>query len=174
MHMAGWIAKLDDFLELGDHPLLVGAGRVQAKAAEQKVNAEYDAWHTGAINAPSAVERHFVEAISKTKAIEGARPKPVKERKGFPSFNSRRSTPAALNGNRHATAYFGIIRLAVGDGLALTPRGRHPEPGPDQGHGSLRGICPPPRALPPSGTQPQPALPCTARPPHAGLAGSEG
>ncbi|HEY9567523.1 MAG TPA: RhuM family protein [Thalassobaculum sp.] len=82
MHMAGWIAKLDDFLELGDHPLLVGAGRVQAKAAEQKVNAEYDAWHTGAINAPSAVERHFVEAISKTKAIEGARPKPVKERKG--------------------------------------------------------------------------------------------
>src|SRR3546814_13204358 len=67
MHMAGWIAKLDDFLELGDHPLLVGAGRVQAKAAEQKVNAEYDAWHTGAIHAPSAVERHFVEAISKPK-----------------------------------------------------------------------------------------------------------
>src|SRR3546814_6694728 len=59
MHMAGWIAKLDDFLELGDHSLLVGAGRVQAKAAEQKVNAEYVDWHTGAINAPSAVERHF-------------------------------------------------------------------------------------------------------------------
>ena len=30
-------------------------------------------------------------------------------------------TPAALNANRHATAYFGIIRLAVGDGLALGP-----------------------------------------------------
>lgn len=30
-------------------------------------------------------------------------------------------TPSALNGNRHATAYFGIIRLAVGDGLALGP-----------------------------------------------------
>ena len=30
-------------------------------------------------------------------------------------------TPAALNGKRHATAYFGIIRLAVGDSLALGP-----------------------------------------------------
>lgn len=28
-------------------------------------------------------------------------------------------TPAALNGNRHATAYFGIIRLVVGDDRAL-------------------------------------------------------
>ncbi|WP_425907501.1 virulence RhuM family protein [Nitrobacter sp. TKz-YC02] len=82
MHMANWIAKLDDFLKLGDHPLLVGAGKVQAKVAEKRVNAEYDAWHARAINAPSAVERHFVEAISKAKAIEGARPKPVKGRKG--------------------------------------------------------------------------------------------
>jgi len=28
-------------------------------------------------------------------------------------------TPAVLNGNRHATAYFGIIRLAVGDNRVL-------------------------------------------------------
>jgi len=78
MHMADWIAKLDDFLKLGDHPLLAGAGKVQAKVAEKKVNAEYDAWHTRTINAPSAVEKHFVEAIGKAKAIEGARAKPVK------------------------------------------------------------------------------------------------
>jgi type I restriction enzyme R subunit len=30
-------------------------------------------------------------------------------------------TPAALNGKRHASAYFGIIRLAVGDGRVLGP-----------------------------------------------------
>jgi type I restriction enzyme R subunit len=30
-------------------------------------------------------------------------------------------TPTVLNGNRHAAAYFGIIRLAVGDGRALGP-----------------------------------------------------
>lgn len=81
MHMADWIAKLDDFLKLGDHPLLVGAGKIQAKAAEKKVNAEYDAWHARAINAPSAVEEHFVEAVSKAKAMESSRPKPAKGRK---------------------------------------------------------------------------------------------
>lgn len=73
MHMADWIAKLDDFLKLGDHPLLAGAGRVQAKAATRKVDAEYDAWHARAINAPSAVERHFVEAMGKVKAITSSR-----------------------------------------------------------------------------------------------------
>ena len=70
MHMGDWIAKLDDFLKLGDHPLLAGAGRVQAKVASKKVDSEYDAWHTRSISAPSAVEQHFVEAIGKAKAIE--------------------------------------------------------------------------------------------------------
>ena len=73
MHMADWITKLDDFLKLGDHPLLAGAGRIQAKVATKKVDAEYDAWHARAINAPSAVEQHFVEAMGKAKAIEASR-----------------------------------------------------------------------------------------------------
>ncbi|MGQ3074597.1 MAG: virulence RhuM family protein [Ferrovibrionaceae bacterium] len=81
MHMADWIAKLDDFLKLGDHPLLIGAGRVQATAATRKVDAEYDAWHARAINAPSAVERHFVEAIEKSKSLAVAKPKTGKRRK---------------------------------------------------------------------------------------------
>lgn len=63
MHMADWIAKLDDFLKLGDHPLLDGAGRASAKQAQRHVDAEYDRWHTRAINAPSAVEQHFIEAV---------------------------------------------------------------------------------------------------------------
>jgi hypothetical protein len=81
MHMADWIAKLDDFLKLGEHPLLAGAGRVQAKVATKRVDAEYDAWHARAINAPSPVEQHFVEAIGKAKAIEGARPRATKKDK---------------------------------------------------------------------------------------------
>ncbi len=72
MHMADWIAKLDDFLKLGDHPLLSGAGKVQAKVAAQKVDAEYDRWHDRAINAPSPVEQHFVDAVSAVKRIEAA------------------------------------------------------------------------------------------------------
>lgn len=72
MQMADWIAKLDDFLKLGDHPLLSGAGKVQAKVAADKVNAEYDRWHARAINAPSPVEQHFIDAISAVKRIEAA------------------------------------------------------------------------------------------------------
>lgn len=70
MHMADWIAKLDDFLKLGDHPLLSGAGKVSAKAATDKVNAEYDRWHQRAINASSSVEQHFIEATAKVKKAE--------------------------------------------------------------------------------------------------------
>ena len=69
MHMADWIAKLDDFLKLGDHPLLSGAGKVSAKAAAKKVSSEYDRWHSRAINAPSAVEQHFIEATAKVKKL---------------------------------------------------------------------------------------------------------
>ena len=82
MHMADWIAKLDDFLKLGDHPLLSGAGRVQATVAAKKVDAEYDRWHARAINAPSPVEQHFVEAIGKVKQIEAGKPKGKRNGKG--------------------------------------------------------------------------------------------
>ncbi|NOW46007.1 hypothetical protein FHW96_002165 [Novosphingobium sp. SG751A] len=69
MHMADWIAKLDDFLKLGDHPLLDGAGRVSTKQAQRHVDAEYDRWHNRAINAPSTVEQHFIEATAKVKKL---------------------------------------------------------------------------------------------------------
>lgn len=82
MHMADWIAKLDDFLKLGDHPLLSGAGKVSAKAATDRVNVEYDRWHQRAINAPSAVEQHFVEATAKVKRIEAAKPKATAKGRG--------------------------------------------------------------------------------------------
>jgi hypothetical protein len=74
MHMADWIAKLDDFLKLGDHPLLDGAGRVSAKQAQRHVDSEYDRWHSRAINAPSAVEQHFIEATAKVKKLAADKP----------------------------------------------------------------------------------------------------
>lgn len=82
MHMVDWIAKLDDFLKLGDHPLLSGAGKVQAKVAAQKVDAEYERWHARAINAPTPVEQHFVDAVGKVKQIEAAKPKAAGKGKG--------------------------------------------------------------------------------------------
>lgn len=82
MHMTDWIAKLDDFLKLGDHPLLSGAGKVSAKVATERVSAEYDRWHQRAINAPSAVEQHFIEATAKVKQIEATKSKAGHARKG--------------------------------------------------------------------------------------------
>ena len=44
---------------------------------------EYDRWHTRMIEAPSAVEQHFLEATQAAKRIEAARPKTG--RKGEPT-----------------------------------------------------------------------------------------
>lgn len=72
MHMADWIAKLDGLLQLGGHALLVGPGRTSAKQAKNKVDNEYDRWHTRTLNEPSAVEHDFAEAIGAVKRIEAA------------------------------------------------------------------------------------------------------
>lgn len=75
MAMRDWIVKLDDFLKLGDRDVLTHAGRVSAQLARQKGGEEYDRWRARAINAPSPVEAHFLEAVQKTKALEAVKPK---------------------------------------------------------------------------------------------------
>lgn len=75
MTMQGWIAKLDDFLRLGDRDILTHAGRVSADVAKAKALAQYDQWHARQIEAPSAVEGAFAEATQKAKALDAARPK---------------------------------------------------------------------------------------------------
>ena len=80
MSMRDWITKLDDFLKLGDRDVLTHAGKVTAKLAKDKGSAEYERWHSRAINAPSPAEEHFIEAISKTKKLEAAKPKVMRKR----------------------------------------------------------------------------------------------
>lgn len=75
MTMQGWIAKLDDFLKLGDRDILTHAGEISADVAKAKALAQYDKWHARQLNTPSAVERHFIEATAKAKQIGAARPK---------------------------------------------------------------------------------------------------
>ena len=41
MHMADWIAKLDDFLRLGDREILAHAGRISHQLAEEHAYAQY-------------------------------------------------------------------------------------------------------------------------------------
>ena len=73
MHMADWIAKLDEFLKLSDRDVLKGAGHISADAAKAKAESEFDDWQTRALNEPSPVERHFAEVIGATKRIAAAR-----------------------------------------------------------------------------------------------------
>lgn len=75
MFMADWIAKLDQFLAISDREVLSHAGRISAKVAKAKADKEYDRWHARMIEAPSAVEQHFLEATKAAKRIEAARPK---------------------------------------------------------------------------------------------------
>lgn len=76
MHMADWIAKLDEFLKLADRYILTGAGRISHAAAMAKVEAEYPIWNQRRINAPSAVEQHFQEATHAAKRIAAEKKKP--------------------------------------------------------------------------------------------------
>ena len=82
MTMRDWITKLDDFLRLSDRDILTHAGKVTADAAKAKAQAVYDKWHAEQLNAPSAVEGHFIEATAKAKKIGATRPKAKPKGKG--------------------------------------------------------------------------------------------
>jgi hypothetical protein len=79
MHMADWIAKLDEFLKLADRDVLTGPGKKSHAQAMAKVEAEFPIWNQRRINALSAVEAHFAaslaKAIDETKAIAAAKKK---------------------------------------------------------------------------------------------------
>lgn len=78
MSMREWIAKLDDFLRLGDRDILTHAGKVSAEVAKAKALGQYDQWHVRQLDAPSAVEGAFLEATKKAKQFGAARPKATK------------------------------------------------------------------------------------------------
>ncbi|NTV97362.1 MAG: virulence RhuM family protein, partial [Thiobacillus sp.] len=63
MHMQDWIAKLDDFLTLGDHDVLTHAGRVSADAARLKAETEYEGYRRQQDQLVTPVERDLTKAI---------------------------------------------------------------------------------------------------------------
>lgn len=75
MTMADWIRKLDDFLRVSERDILTHAGKVSNDAALKKAHLEYEKYRQVLLNAPSAVETHFAEAISKTKRLAKAHKK---------------------------------------------------------------------------------------------------
>jgi len=73
MHMADWIAKLDDFLRLGEREILEHAGRVSHDVAVARAESEYGRFSEHRATLPSPVELHFDESVQAVKQIESRR-----------------------------------------------------------------------------------------------------
>jgi hypothetical protein len=69
MYMKDWISKLDEFLKLSGRNILEDAGSIAHEDAIQKSRLEYDKWHQEQLSQPTAVEKHFVEALKEVKQI---------------------------------------------------------------------------------------------------------
>ena len=75
MYMRDWIAKLEDFLRLGDREILTHAGTISHEQALRKAELEFDKFRVLQLAQPSQAEKDFDEAVKKL-------PKPRKSRKG--------------------------------------------------------------------------------------------
>ena len=82
MHMADWIAKLDDFIRISDREILTHAGRISHETARLKAEAQYETFRAAQAALPQPVDRDFAEAIDQLKQIEtAAKKKPGRRRK---------------------------------------------------------------------------------------------
>ncbi len=86
MHMADWIAKLDDFLRLSDRDILTHAGRISHEDAVTKAEIEFERFRQVQAALPQPVDQHFEQALDELKRIEHQKPpKPEKEAKKNPT-----------------------------------------------------------------------------------------
>lgn len=75
MYMKNWIAKLDDFLRLGERDVLTHAGHVSHQEALIKAEQEYEAFRKQQLEQASRVELDFEQAI---KRLPGNKPEKKK------------------------------------------------------------------------------------------------
>lgn len=70
MYMKDWITKLDDFLKLAGRDVLNTAGKISHELALEKAHGEYEKYRKEQLNAPTPVEKHFIEVEQKIKRLE--------------------------------------------------------------------------------------------------------
>lgn len=71
MYMADWIAKLDEFLRISERNILDHTGSISHEEALKKAEIEFEKYRQQLLSEPSPVERHFEEAVTKVKELEG-------------------------------------------------------------------------------------------------------
>jgi hypothetical protein len=72
MYMRDWIAKLDDFLRLGEREILSHAGTMSHEQATAKAEKEFEQFHQAQLRLPSPVERDFDAAVTRIKQLPPA------------------------------------------------------------------------------------------------------
>ena len=65
MYMQDWIAKLEDFLRLGDREILTHAGTISHEDALSKAELEFEEYRQQQLAQPSQVEKDFEKAVMK-------------------------------------------------------------------------------------------------------------
>lgn len=81
MTMQDWVAKLDAFLNLSERNILTHAGKISHEQAMLKASAEFEKFQALEQSKPSLVEKHFEEAIQKTKALKPKKGSSKKKKK---------------------------------------------------------------------------------------------
>lgn len=70
MTMQNWTERLDMFLSMTGRDLLTNAGVVSHKVALSKAHKEYKKYRQRILEHPTDVEKHFIEAVEKSKQID--------------------------------------------------------------------------------------------------------
>lgn len=77
MAMADWIAKLDEFLRLGERGILTHAGTVSHEAAVAQAQAEFDAFHREQLAQAAALEHELETTAKQVKRMAATKRKPA-------------------------------------------------------------------------------------------------
>ena len=65
MYMRDWIAKLDDFLRMGDRDILAHAGTISHEQALRRAELEFEKFRALQLEQPSPVEKDFEAAVKR-------------------------------------------------------------------------------------------------------------
>jgi hypothetical protein len=76
MHMADWVAKLDDFIRLSGHDILTHAGHVSHEQAEEHAYAQYEEYDKQRRAIADASDTDFDRAVKRIQDAGAEQPKP--------------------------------------------------------------------------------------------------
>ena len=80
MHMADWIAKLDDFIRLSGHEILTHAGRVSREQAEEHAHAQFEEHDRQRRTLADATDTDFDQAVKRIQEAKAGTPRPPRRR----------------------------------------------------------------------------------------------